>query len=207
MLRERQRGKQLLVCPDCSRPLIGMKALVESGSEGTESNSPDWGVFGSHSYTKESSQDIAAFYAQFHNAITNTNEPLGKDGKRVGRDFLDIRIQLKRSTSTFLLDCDKTYPKPIVPSTKTTAAMEAILQWQADAPDDKIIIFTDFKMTGAILGRMLQAQRIHFLYFYGDMTGKQKHNAIQAFHDREEVKVLVSTWISMNPAQQWKSGS
>ncbi|KAI1491548.1 P-loop containing nucleoside triphosphate hydrolase protein [Biscogniauxia mediterranea] len=193
MLKERQRGKQLLVCPDCSRPLIGMKALVESGSEGFESNSPDWGVFGSHSYTKESSQDIAAFYAQFHNAITNTNEPLGRDGKKVGRDFLDIRIQLKRSTSTFLLDCDKTYPKPIVPSTKTTAAMEAILQWQADAPDDKIIIFTDFKMTGAILGRMLQAQGVHFLYFYGDMTGKQKHNAIQAFHDRKEVKVLIAS--------------
>ncbi|KAI1635065.1 P-loop containing nucleoside triphosphate hydrolase protein [Biscogniauxia mediterranea] len=194
MLRERQSGKQLLLCPDCFTPLIGLKALVESGSEGFESNSPNLGVFGSHSYTMESSQDIAAFYAQFHNAITsNTNEPLGKDGKRVGRDFLGIRIQLKRSTSTFLLDCDKTYPKPIVPSAKTAAAMEAILQWQADAPDDKIIIFTDFKMTGAILGRMLQAQRVHFLYFYGDMTGKQKHNAIQAFHDREEVKVLIAS--------------
>ncbi|KAI0593647.1 P-loop containing nucleoside triphosphate hydrolase protein [Biscogniauxia sp. FL1348] len=194
MLGERQSGKQLLLCPECFKPLIGLKALIEGESEESESISSNLSVFGSHSYTSGSSQDMVAFYEQFHHNITsNTREPLGKDGKRLGRDFLDVQVKLNKNTSTFLIECDKTYPKPIVPSAKTTAAMEAVLNWQADAPDDKIIIFTDFKMTGAILGRMLQAQGIHFLYFYGDMVAKQKHNAIQAFHDQKEVKVLIAS--------------
>ncbi|KAI5919814.1 P-loop containing nucleoside triphosphate hydrolase protein [Camillea tinctor] len=194
MLGERQSGRQLLLCPNCEKPLIGLKAIGNTRNDEFEPNSYDLGVLGSHSYISGASQDMTAFYEQFHaTVVSNANEPLGRDGKKLGQDFLGVRIKLKRGESSFLLDSDKAYPEPIAPSAKTKATMEAILNWQTNAPDDKIIIFHEFKMTGAIIGRMLQAQGILFLYYNGDMTKKQKNNAIQTFKDQKEVKILIMT--------------
>jgi SNF2 family DNA or RNA helicase len=109
-----------------------------------------------------------------------------------GCDALKIHPKLKKSQTKFLQECDGAYPEPIVPSSKTTAVKDTILKWQSDAPDDKIIVFTEFKMTGGIIGRMLDAEGIPFLYFYGDMSQEAKQNALHAFEQRKEIKVLVS---------------
>lgn len=111
--------------------------------------------------------------------------------QKQGRDSFKQHPKLKRSQSKFLLQCDQAYPQPVVPSSKTVAVKQAILRWQSEAPDDKIIVFMEFKLTGAILGRMLEAEGIHFLYFFGDMTTVAKQNAIRGFHERKDIKVMV----------------
>lgn len=47
-------------------------------------------------------------------------------------------------------------------------------------------------MAGRILGRMLEQEKIQFLYFFGEMLRDEKDKAVKAFHDVKEVKVLVS---------------
>ncbi|KAI0534352.1 SNF2 family N-terminal domain-containing protein [Xylaria digitata] len=106
-----------------------------------------------------------------------------------GRDIFEQHPRLTNSQSRFLQQCDKDYPKPVVPSAKTIAVTQAILKWQSEAPDDKIIVFMDFKMTGAILGRVLNAEGIKFLYLFGDMSQVAKQNAVRAFHDKKHVKI------------------
>ncbi|KAI1152408.1 SNF2 family N-terminal domain-containing protein [Nemania diffusa] len=112
----------------------------------------------------------------------------------ISRDSFKQHPKLKRSQSKFLLQCDQAYPQPVVPSSKTVAVKQAILRWQSEAPDDKIIVFMEFKLTGAILGRMLEAEGIHFLYFFGDMTTVAKQNAIRGFHERKDIKVMVASF-------------
>lgn len=112
--------------------------------------------------------------------------------KKLGCDHFNKHPKLKKSQSKFLQKCDQDFPKPVVPSAKTVAVKQAILEWQAEAPDDKIIVFMEFKMTGAILGRMLTAEGIRFLYFFGDMSEVAKQNAIRGFHDQKKIKVMVS---------------
>jgi hypothetical protein len=48
-------------------------------------------------------------------------------------------------------------------------------------------------MTGKILGRMLQRAGIYdFLYFYGEMSQKQKAKSISDFKENPNQKILVS---------------
>ncbi|GAW25076.1 putative related to protein RIS1 [Rosellinia necatrix] len=114
-----------------------------------------------------------------------------------GCDSLEQHPNLRKSQCKFLHKSDQDYPKPVVPSAKTVAVKEAIIEWQLEAPDDKIIVFTEFKMTGAILGRMLRAEGIQFLYFFGDMSQVAKQNTIQKFHDTKDIKVMACT-MNMN---------
>ncbi|KAF2964057.1 hypothetical protein GQX73_g9507 [Xylaria multiplex] len=111
-----------------------------------------------------------------------------------GRDIFEQHPRITRSRSEFLQQCDHDYPEPVVPSAKTIAVKEAILKWQSEAPDDKIIVFMEFKMTGAILGRVLNAEGIKFLYFFGDMSQVAKRNAVRAFHDQKHIKVMIASF-------------
>ncbi|KAI0518053.1 SNF2 family N-terminal domain-containing protein [Xylaria bambusicola] len=110
-----------------------------------------------------------------------------------GRDILKKHPKLPKSQSMFLSQCDRAHPEPVVSSAKTTAVKAIILEWQSQAPDDKIIVFMEFKVTGAVLGRMLEAEGIPFLYFFGDMNSSSKEQAIKAFHEKKEVKVLIAS--------------
>ncbi|KAI1735364.1 SNF2 family N-terminal domain-containing protein [Xylaria scruposa] len=102
--------------------------------------------------------------------------------------------KFRESHSRFLQECDQAHPKPAVPSAKTIAVKEAILKWLSEAPDDKIMIFLEFKITGAILGRMLEAEGIEFLYFFGDMTPVAKQNAVRGFREKKNIKVMIASF-------------
>ncbi|KAH8122154.1 SNF2 family N-terminal domain-containing protein [Trichoderma asperelloides] len=82
---------------------------------------------------------------------------------------------------------------PILPSTKLTAAMAVVLTWMDEAPDDKILIFTQFRGTAKMLGLMLQTMDIGFVYFYGGLTPPQKARALDTIKTRDDIKVMVST--------------
>ncbi|KAK8051006.1 hypothetical protein PG993_002391 [Apiospora rasikravindrae] len=117
----------------------------------------------------------------------------GRDGKSLGNDYLDIQPHLRISTSGFLRALDEKYPTPMVPSAKTTTVKHTVLEWQKNAPDDKIIIFTQFVQEGQILGRVLQAEGFSFVYFFGEMTANQRTAAIDTFHEKDEVKIMVAS--------------
>ncbi len=43
-----------------------------------------------------------------------------------------------------------------------------------------------------ILGRVLESERIKFLYYFGNLSKDQRHANIKAFESDPEIKVLVS---------------
>lgn len=55
------------------------------------------------------------------------------------------------------------------------------------------LVFTQFMDTGAILGRMLCEEDIHFVQFWGELSMRQKDKAIETFFQVPEVKVMVRT--------------
>lgn len=77
-------------------------------------------------------------------------------------------------------------------STKTKAVKDIVTRWQTETPRDKIIIFTQFTLCAKILGRMLNADGIPFLYYNGDLSIKERDRAVGAFRDTEAIKVMVS---------------
>ncbi|TGJ80765.1 hypothetical protein E0Z10_g8005 [Xylaria hypoxylon] len=132
--------------------------------------------------------------SDFEDSITETASRVTiSRGQRLGLDSFKKHPKLKKSQSMFLQQCDQAHPEPVVPSAKTTAVKATILKWLSEAPDDKIIVFMEFKMTGAIIGRMLEAEGIPFLYFFGDMEPTGKQHAIQGFHEKSEIKVLIAS--------------
>ncbi|KAJ2983324.1 hypothetical protein NUW58_g6270 [Xylaria curta] len=166
IIEERKGGRIVPKCPDCNKSLSNYELFEQSDAE----------------YS-----DIESLAGE---ASSQSNKSLvGK----LGRDNFGKHPKLRKSQSRFLRECDQAYPKPVVPSAKTIAVKDAILQWQSEAPDDKIIIFMEFKMTGAIIGRMLQAEGIKFLYFFGDMSYKARQHAIRAFHEEKDIKVMIAS--------------
>ncbi|KAK8011522.1 hypothetical protein PG990_010487 [Apiospora arundinis] len=118
----------------------------------------------------------------------------GKDGRKLGDDYLNVQPRQKNSRTAFLKALDKDYPqKPMAPSAKTTQVKHTVLKWQKKAPDDKIIIFTQFLQEGQILGRMLQAEEYPFVYFFGEMSAKEKEAAIETFAQEKKVKVMIAS--------------
>ncbi|KAJ0166073.1 Helicase-like transcription factor CHR28 [Colletotrichum tanaceti] len=91
----------------------------------------------------------------------------------------------------FLQLSDKRHDLPVTPSAKMTALKETVLRWQAEAPDDKIIIFSQFNVVMKIIGRMLESEGICFAYLSGKQNTEQRNKAVDEFQNGDEVKVLI----------------
>ncbi|KAI1110101.1 P-loop containing nucleoside triphosphate hydrolase protein [Nemania sp. NC0429] len=163
--QELRNRRKIPRCPECKKPLTDYKPLKQSDAD----------------------------YSDVEDSGIVTPSPRPSMMQQRGQDYFKKHPNLERSVSKFLDKCDQDYPKPVVPSAKTVAVKEAIVAWQAEAPDDKIIVFTEFLMTSAILGRMLEAENIQFLYFSGNMSEVAKHNAIKAFHQKKGIKVMIAS--------------
>ncbi|GAB1316582.1 hypothetical protein MFIFM68171_06792 [Madurella fahalii] len=92
--------------------------------------------------------------------------------------------------STLLEHCDKN--GNLAPSAKLEKVMAYIRKWQREAPDDKIVVFTQWRLFGMILGRKLYEEDIGFLYHFGTLTMKERDKAVEDFRDKADAKVLVS---------------
>ena len=55
-----------------------------------------------------------------------------------------------------------------------------------------ILVFTEWVMTGKILGHMLRIANIGFLYYYGSMSEQAKEAALRDFDKDPTKKILVS---------------
>ncbi|KAJ0353669.1 hypothetical protein COL154_012050 [Colletotrichum chrysophilum] len=93
----------------------------------------------------------------------------------------------------FLQISDRKYDTPVTPSAKTVALKETILRWQLEAPDEKIIIFSQFNVCMKVVARMLEAEAIDFAYLSGSMTTEQRKKAVEEFEKGTTVKVLIAS--------------
>ncbi|KAK6828443.1 P-loop containing nucleoside triphosphate hydrolase [Apiospora arundinis] len=201
--RPKEAGEGRAVCPVCEEALQDWRPVQSqepAGTPGAEQEHPvqfsdrQLAAFNDLGTNPEEFRKAMALKEQ-HDRLRDGHAPVNKgvDGKKLGNDYLDNQPRLKSSKTSFLKALDKDYPKPMVPSAKTTMVKHTVLQWQADAPNDKIIIFTQFLQESMILGRMLQAERKKFVYFFGQMSSKDKSAAIAAFHELDDVKIMIAS--------------
>ncbi|KAL2060765.1 hypothetical protein VTL71DRAFT_9407 [Oculimacula yallundae] len=78
-----------------------------------------------------------------------------------------------------------------------TAKMQAVLarikDWLGKDPDDKIVIFTQFRQCLVIFGRLLQKLGFKFLYLSGDMNNDQRANTLKTFADDPTIKIMLAS--------------
>ncbi|KAJ2998056.1 hypothetical protein NUW58_g444 [Xylaria curta] len=124
--------------------------------------------------------------------------PTNEENKRsLGNDCNGIEPLMKPYSCRWLEQCDKS--SVVVPSTKTNTAAEIVKGWQKEAPDDKIIIFTEWIGTAKILGRMLNRIKIPFVYYLGGQTTlKNRDTSLQNFRSNAKIKVMISTMATGN---------
>ncbi|UQC76462.1 SNF2 super family protein [Colletotrichum lupini] len=91
----------------------------------------------------------------------------------------------------FLQVADRNPHLPLTSSAKLTALKETVLRWQAEASDDKIIIFSQFNVVMKIVGRMLEAEGIDFAYLSGSQTTEQRNRVVDEFQNGHKIKVLI----------------
>ncbi|KAL5095047.1 hypothetical protein Trisim1_003652 [Trichoderma cf. simile WF8] len=120
-------------------------------------------------------------------------EPINKSYREPGRDSNNMIVHIDDEKNSFFICSTILDDAPIVPSTRLTATMAIVLTWLHEAPDDKIIIFTQFRGTAKILGYMLETLKIGFIYLYGSIPQKQRSKALTVFKENADVKVMVTT--------------
>jgi SNF2 family DNA or RNA helicase len=108
-----------------------------------------------------------------------------------GSDYSGLQPLGNEASAEFLEECDKNVHLAMAPSAKTVMVKDVILKWQEKVPDDKIIVFTQWVVVGRVIGRMLQQEKIGFVYYFGEMTQEEKEANVKAFHAVDEVKVMV----------------
>ncbi|KAL7925683.1 P-loop containing nucleoside triphosphate hydrolase protein [Trichoderma austrokoningii] len=81
----------------------------------------------------------------------------------------------------------------LLPSTKLTAATAVILMWMHEAPNDKILVFTQFRGTARMLDHMLRTLDIGYEYYYGGLTLSQRTRALSAIKTHDAIKVMIAT--------------
>ncbi|RFU77510.1 hypothetical protein TARUN_4724 [Trichoderma arundinaceum] len=116
-----------------------------------------------------------------------------EDYREPGRDSKNVSIHQENDRNGFFICSTLLKDAPMVPSTKLTATMAVVLTWLHEAPDDKILIFTQFIGTAKILGFMLETLDIEFVYYYGGLPLAQKTRALEAIRKQAEIKVMVAT--------------
>jgi SNF2 family DNA or RNA helicase len=111
-----------------------------------------------------------------------------------GDDYNGIQPKMSNSSCRWLGRCDKLGQVP--PSTKTNAAIETVGKWQKEAPNDKIVIFTEWITTANVLGRMLHRANINFVYYNGQIPIKERERSLKCFEENPDIKVLVGALFS-----------
>ncbi|KFY84973.1 hypothetical protein V500_08836 [Pseudogymnoascus sp. VKM F-4518 (FW-2643)] len=82
--------------------------------------------------------------------------------------------------------------KKLLPSSKTIALKAQILRWIHEAPDDKILIFTQFRMMTRIVGLICEKEGWGHVYFTGDMNMRQRTHSVEQFHTDKKIKIMIA---------------
>ncbi|KAJ8132406.1 hypothetical protein O1611_g1214 [Lasiodiplodia mahajangana] len=111
--------------------------------------------------------------------------------RHLGADYNGIQLRISSKCCGWLNKCDKL--GQVTPSTKTVAAINIVNEWQDRAPDDKIVIFTEWIATAMVLGRLLNKSNVNFVYYNGEMSTKSKEKSLEAFKNDPNIKVMVAS--------------
>jgi SNF2 family DNA or RNA helicase len=129
-----------------------------------------------------------------------------------GADFLNYEPREKAGRN-LLHDSDSKPGTPLTMSAKLRGVVEAVEEWQKEGPNDKIlsefivslhrspchrygywhmiIVFTEWIQMAKVIGRKLQDMSLDFVYLIGNMNPGHKDKTVAAFHEEEDVKVMV----------------
>ena len=81
---------------------------------------------------------------------------------RKGKDVLKFHPQILHNEYLYKYDHDKA---SLFEGAKTQVLMGLIKGWISDFPEEKFIVFTQFKPAAAIVGRLLNEAKIKFVYY------------------------------------------
>ncbi|KAM0261487.1 hypothetical protein ACHAQJ_002168 [Trichoderma viride] len=116
-----------------------------------------------------------------------------KNYVEMGKDAIKTTIQARFETPLFFIA--SSYGSRFIPppSTRLTATLAVAMTWLSQAPQDKIIIFTQFLPTLRILGYMFETLGVRFIYYSGTMPKQTQEHAMNAFQNDPTAMVMVST--------------
>ncbi|KAJ8060331.1 hypothetical protein OCU04_010665 [Sclerotinia nivalis] len=107
-----------------------------------------------------------------------------------GVDALGFEPFTKDSTWVTRSDYDPAFP--LIPSAKTTALKALLLKGFEEAPDDKVVIYVQFRTLARIIGRMCAAEGWGFLYLTGDASLEHRSKAIKEFRVQDSIQILIA---------------
>ena len=101
---------------------------------------------------------------------------------------------------------------PLFQSAKLAKVRELLLKWQRETPDEKIIIFCQWRGFLTLVGRILEEEKIGFIYYTAStyqpchimycianssksgsgMSAEGKDRAVRNFEQKPEIKVMIS---------------
>ncbi|KPM35448.1 hypothetical protein AK830_g11112 [Neonectria ditissima] len=120
---------------------------------------------------------------------------MDKQFREAGRDSNGVLLTREKDENFFFMaSCRAETGVSMPPSSKLTATMAVILTWLEEAPNDKIIVFTEFIMSAKALGRMMAMMGLKFLYYNGSVGGQvNKANALQRFQEDDKQQILLAS--------------
>ncbi|KAF7872861.1 uncharacterized protein EAF02_008932 [Botrytis sinoallii] len=169
------------VCPKCD--IIFTNALPYKDLEIPDDDGMDSG----HNQAQESESSSRANKRRKTN---NDNSRRTHGIKSKGLDALDFEPFTKDNTWVTRSDYDPKFP--LIPSAKTTALKALLLKGFEEAPDDKVVIYVQFRTLARIIGRMCKAEGWGFLYLTGDASLEHRSKAIKEFRNRDDIQILIA---------------
>lgn len=127
--------------------------------------------------------------------------------KKKGKDFFKFHPHIPPSG---WLEKSDNGSISLLQSAKLRAVLEEVRGWIRDAPEEKGIIFTQWRGFQAIIGRMLEAEGIPFIYYsvspygflcwkhpglinnQGDLSQESRDRNVRHFEAKPEIKIMVS---------------
>ncbi|TGO53614.1 hypothetical protein BCON_0120g00110 [Botryotinia convoluta] len=169
------------VCPKCD--IIFTNALPYKDLEIPDDDGMDSG----HNQAQESESSSRATKRRKTN---NENFRRTHGIKSKGLDALDFEPFTKDNTWVTRSDYDPKFP--LIPSAKTTALKALLLKGFEEAPDDKVVIYVQFRTLARIIGRMCAAEGWGFLYLTGDASLEHRSKVIKEFRNRDDIQILIA---------------
>ncbi|KAK3062188.1 hypothetical protein LTS18_004636, partial [Coniosporium uncinatum] len=81
----------------------------------------------------------------------------------------------------------------VLPSAKTIAIKAQILNWVAENPKVKIIVYSQFVPMIRVLSKMCQAEKWGHVMYHGGMNTQQRENVIKDFSKSDTANILIAS--------------
>ncbi|KAH0491890.1 hypothetical protein TgHK011_003292 [Trichoderma gracile] len=117
-----------------------------------------------------------------------------KNYVEIGTDAIGTTVQPRNDSSAFFA-ASSIKPQAAIPppGSRLTATLAVAMTWLTEAPQDKIIIFTQFIPTLKMLGYLFQILGVKFVYYSGALPKQKQDHAMNAFQNDPKVMVMIST--------------